>query len=349
MRENGKEKRGTAKVTRNTTSLSLETESSSWRSQVKRRLVAAKSAKFLMLIVPVEKQATPLAFFGQSGFPLIEAHWMERRINTLILKALNLHLLYNLWKKQLIIKSSDYITFVNIYLVHVCFNVSNTRGSQELYRRFPGLTPSQKPLELQIRDLKEEGSSSIHLTQKKGFKKVSNQSNTKPISLPSIPSDTPDSRPVITGLETSYREGDRISINCTSHRSRPPALVMWKLQNSTIAENSTILDDYLVPYPPVVEEDPPLYTSTLGLQLTARRTLFTKGILRLSCTATVHTYEWKTDVDLHLDHVTYTQPHHLPTQLNTGSSPCGPHVCSSLLSLLLFISIINLRNPRLLH
>nr|XP_053651961.1 uncharacterized protein LOC128701980 [Cherax quadricarinatus]XP_053651962.1 uncharacterized protein LOC128701980 [Cherax quadricarinatus] len=141
--------------------------------------------------------------------------------------------------------------------------------------------------------------------------------------------DTPDTKPKVGGLEASYRDGETISLNCTSPRSRPPATLTWSINGHQIAQ------EHLVKYPAASEGDPALHTTTLGLHLTARTSLFIDGSLELRCSATVHVYEWSTDVCLHLDNVTYSQPHHLPTlqQTDTASS------CLSSCSLVLLSSL----------
>ncbi len=47
-----------------------------------------------------------------------------------------------------------------------------------------------------------------------------------PFFLPSIP-DLPDEGPVISGGFPRYTVGDRVVVNCTSRRSRPPAKLKW--------------------------------------------------------------------------------------------------------------------------
>ncbi|XP_071535732.1 uncharacterized protein [Panulirus ornatus] len=141
--------------------------------------------------------------------------------------------------------------------------------------------------------------------------------------------DTPDTKPRVTGLEPAYRDGETIALNCTSLRSRPPASLTWSLNGQEIPSES------LVTYPPTTEGDPALHTSTLGLKLKARTNLFTDGTLELRCSATVHAYEWTTDVSVHLDNVTYSQPHHLPTlQLSDAASPSPQHGAILLISFL---------------
>ncbi|XP_069188533.1 nephrin [Procambarus clarkii] len=141
--------------------------------------------------------------------------------------------------------------------------------------------------------------------------------------------DTPDTKPRVSGLEAAYRDGEKISLNCTSLRSRPPAQLTWSINGQEIAQ------EHLVRYSAASEGDPALHTTTLGLSLTARTSLFTDGALELRCSATVHVYEWSTDVTLHLDNVTYSQPHHLPTLQQTDAassilSSCILVLCSLL-------------------
>ncbi|CAL4232036.1 unnamed protein product, partial [Meganyctiphanes norvegica] len=42
--------------------------------------------------------------------------------------------------------------------------------------------------------------------------------------------DTPDGPPVVRGMQPSYRRGDFILLNCTSHRSLPPPHLSWAIQ-----------------------------------------------------------------------------------------------------------------------
>ncbi|XP_068241267.1 uncharacterized protein [Palaemon carinicauda] len=144
--------------------------------------------------------------------------------------------------------------------------------------------------------------------------------------------DTPDSRPTISGLEPTYRDGETIALNCTSPRSNPPAKLSWTIDGHDIAE------DHLVRYPSSAEGDPPLHTTTLGLILTARASIFTQDRLQLRCSATVHEYEWSTDVSVQLDNVTYSQPHHLPTLQQTDGASTPPIIPLLILAMISSLS-----------
>ncbi|XP_050720841.1 cell adhesion molecule 3-like [Eriocheir sinensis] len=142
--------------------------------------------------------------------------------------------------------------------------------------------------------------------------------------------DTPDEPPRISGLEGTYREGETITLNCTSSRSRPPATLTWSINGRQVGP------EHLVTYPVHSEGSPQLHTTTLGLTLTTRPSLFASGALDLRCSATLHDYVWRSDATVTLENVTYSQPHHLPTLSKTNSSG-GVELCLSLLLLTMLL------------
>ncbi|CAL4141844.1 unnamed protein product, partial [Meganyctiphanes norvegica] len=127
--------------------------------------------------------------------------------------------------------------------------------------------------------------------------------------------DRPDGGPVVTGLARSYRVGELVALNCSSRRSRPAAQLMWTLNGHLVSEQ------HVIQYP-VVEEggSPVLYTSTLGLALTATLKDAQHLQIALRCIATVVDYQWTKDVVIKLENSTSSNPRHLPTLQQTGAA-----------------------------
>lgn len=48
-------------------------------------------------------------------------------------------------------------------------------------------------------------------------------------------SDVPDLDPVIEGVKRKYKVGDRLSANCTSGKSNPPANLTWFINGQLVS------------------------------------------------------------------------------------------------------------------
>jgi hypothetical protein len=101
--------------------------------------------------------------------------------------------------------------------------------------------------------------------------------------------DLPDEGPVISGGFPRYHIGDKVKINCTSHKSKPAAKLRWYI-------NGEQADPQVVKHYKVRKEADGLETSTLGLRFKVREKHFrSSGDLKLKCTATIATIYWKSN------------------------------------------------------
>ncbi len=94
--------------------------------------------------------------------------------------------------------------------------------------------------------------------------------------------DLPDERPIITGAsQRGYRVGEWLDVNCTSPKSKPPALLKWYINDEKPTEN------YVVQIPPQ-EEAGDLWTARLRLRFQLKRQHFVQGHVSLKCTASIY-------------------------------------------------------------
>ncbi|XP_037073550.1 uncharacterized protein LOC119094591 [Pollicipes pollicipes] len=90
----------------------------------------------------------------------------------------------------------------------------------------------------------------------------------------------PAAGPAITGGKTRYQVGDRVKVNCTSHRSMPAANLTWFINNEEAAL------EHLKLWPPTIHEDG-LESVTAGLHFRVRPHHFQRGNIKLKCTAQI--------------------------------------------------------------
>ena len=57
----------------------------------------------------------------------------------------------------------------------------------------------------------------------------------------------PDEGPIITGGFPRYHIGDKVNVNCTSFRSKPPAKLKWYI-NGELADHSHLVKYEVSPY-----------------------------------------------------------------------------------------------------
>ena len=92
----------------------------------------------------------------------------------------------------------------------------------------------------------------------------------------------PDDRPIISGAnEAGYKVGEWMDVNCTSLRSKPPAMLKWYIND----ERPT--PSYVTLIPPQ-EEAGDLYTARLRLRFQLKRQHFVQGHVSLKCTASIY-------------------------------------------------------------
>ncbi|XP_063850798.1 uncharacterized protein LOC135094551 [Scylla paramamosain] len=102
--------------------------------------------------------------------------------------------------------------------------------------------------------------------------------------------DPPSRGPVITGRKESYRIGDLLLLNCTAGHSFPATSLAWAI-NGEKASHETV-----VQYPGHTDSQG-CTASWSGLQMVLRHAHFRKGVLSLTCTASIaHVYRKSTQV-----------------------------------------------------
>ncbi|GAB6027828.1 hypothetical protein CHUAL_002056 [Chamberlinius hualienensis] len=90
----------------------------------------------------------------------------------------------------------------------------------------------------------------------------------------------PQDSPQITGANNKNYVGDVVSINCTSYKSKPVAMLTWTV-NSLKAPK-----EFLIEYPVTVDENT-WETSVLGLTFQIKESHFIDGVMKLKCSATI--------------------------------------------------------------
>ncbi|XP_045124486.1 uncharacterized protein LOC123512264 [Portunus trituberculatus] len=102
--------------------------------------------------------------------------------------------------------------------------------------------------------------------------------------------DPPSRGPVITGRKEKYRIGDLLLLNCTAGHSFPATSLTWAI-NGEKASHETV-----VHYPGHTDAHG-CTASWSGLQMVLRHAHFRKGVLSLTCTASIaHVYRKATQV-----------------------------------------------------
>lgn len=93
----------------------------------------------------------------------------------------------------------------------------------------------------------------------------------------------PEEGPRISGGRPRYQPGDKVSVNCTSGRSKPAAQLKW-LINGEPADPK-----YLRGPETIITGREGLETSVLGLEFTVSHNHFKSGNMKLKCLATIAT------------------------------------------------------------
>ncbi|XP_037078998.1 uncharacterized protein LOC119099981 [Pollicipes pollicipes] len=102
----------------------------------------------------------------------------------------------------------------------------------------------------------------------------------------------PESPPQIEGGKDLYRLGDELSVNCTSRRSKPAALLNWHINGQQAPYRS------MVQYPVRTDADG-RETRRLGLVLAMQPHLFADGHLVLRCSAAIAAvYQQQTELSV---------------------------------------------------
>ncbi|XP_015607941.1 uncharacterized protein LOC107273862 [Cephus cinctus] len=116
------------------------------------------------------------------------------------------------------------------------------------------------------------------------FQTVSGHSNMQVVALP-------EDGPVITGRpgRHRYQVTDVVRFNCTSARSKPPAMLSWFI-------NGEPVDPQYLHGPHITEVDREgLQTAVLGLEFRLRAKHFKRGDMKIKCLATIATIYWKSN------------------------------------------------------
>lgn len=91
--------------------------------------------------------------------------------------------------------------------------------------------------------------------------------------------------PTITGGKPKYQVGDEVNVNCTSAKSKPPAELLWFINDQPVINErrgSTRLTHY-----PTMKFPDGLEVNILGLNFRVQSDHFQKEEMRLKCTATL--------------------------------------------------------------
>ncbi|XP_076348257.1 uncharacterized protein LOC143245889 [Tachypleus tridentatus] len=91
----------------------------------------------------------------------------------------------------------------------------------------------------------------------------------------------PTEAPKITGKNGKYRIGDTVSVNCTSAKSKPAAILLWYINEVPVGSA-----EYETFHSTTLHADG-LESSSLSLRFVAREFHFIKGNMRLRCSATI--------------------------------------------------------------
>ncbi|XP_047019162.1 irregular chiasm C-roughest protein-like [Helicoverpa zea] len=98
----------------------------------------------------------------------------------------------------------------------------------------------------------------------------------------------PEEAPVLTGLRSRYRLGDRVQVNCTSGRSRPACQLSWYINSEPV------LTSALLPAIHNVYEDG-LETTSLQLDFILTELHFKQSGLKVKCLATLAELYWRSN------------------------------------------------------
>ncbi|XP_058790541.1 uncharacterized protein LOC131663852 isoform X1 [Phymastichus coffea] len=91
----------------------------------------------------------------------------------------------------------------------------------------------------------------------------------------------PERGPTISGVKSKYHVGDTVRANCTSAPSKPPAQLMWYVNEETVEAK------YLHGPRKLSVDSNNLVTIQLSLEFQARSRHFRDGDMRLKCLATI--------------------------------------------------------------
>ncbi|CAL4094341.1 unnamed protein product, partial [Meganyctiphanes norvegica] len=97
----------------------------------------------------------------------------------------------------------------------------------------------------------------------------------------------PEEKPTIEGTQHQYHIGDRANLVCISAKSKPPAELIWYINDKEAPEN------YLERLPSI-DHDDGLTQTHLGLRFTVTRTQFKHGEMTLRCSARISSLYYKT-------------------------------------------------------
>ncbi|PZC85130.1 hypothetical protein B5X24_HaOG202894 [Helicoverpa armigera] len=141
----------------------------------------------------------------------------------------------------------------------------------------------------------------------------------------------PEQGPVLTGLRSRYRLGDRVQVNCTSGRSRPSCQLSWYINSEPV------LTSALLPAIHNVYEDG-METVTLQLDFILTELHFKQSGLKVKCLATLADLYWRSNEGSVLfDKV---KIHHTLTSFEPKRNTRAQHIQSNTASLLTSSSIL---------
>ncbi|XP_053994694.1 B-cell receptor CD22-like [Hylaeus anthracinus] len=118
------------------------------------------------------------------------------------------------------------------------------------------------------------------------FQTVSDHSDMVVVALP-------EDGPIINGRpgRLRYQVGDVVRFNCTSAKSKPPAILTWYINGDPVVDDTQYLRG-----PHITEVDREgLQTAVLGLEFRLRTKHFKRGDLKIKCLAKIETVYWKSN------------------------------------------------------
>ncbi|CAB3223780.1 unnamed protein product [Arctia plantaginis] len=98
--------------------------------------------------------------------------------------------------------------------------------------------------------------------------------------------DPPNDGPVLSDLNKKYHLGERVQVNCTSGRSRPPCQLQWYINGEPVPSTSSLSPIYKV-----YEYEHASTTSVLDFILTEQH--FRKKVVKIKCLVTLFALYWQ--------------------------------------------------------
>ncbi|XP_026733283.1 uncharacterized protein LOC113497776 [Trichoplusia ni] len=146
----------------------------------------------------------------------------------------------------------------------------------------------------------------------------------------------PTNGPVLTGLESTYRLGDDVKVNCTSDRSRPSNKLSWYINGEPAPTTALLEPEYQI-----CEDQ--LEITTLGLSFKLTKHHLKKNEIKFKCLATIASLYWRSIEESALierEHVRDQSPiQHIDTEERAHSNLAPSLPCSITIVLMFSFSL----------